>query len=89
MPDGPAQVAQDEGLRKTLAMEQSTNPGSSQDELEGNRCVRAEKEKNALFFGYDADAEVDEWRVEHGKELEALAGSNCKTCDAGWGSATR
>ena len=75
MPDGPAQRARDEGLGKMMAMDQSTNSGSSRGESDGNRGVRAEKEKNPLFFGYDADAEVDKWWVEHGKQLEALARS--------------
>ena len=72
---GPAQRARDEGLRKMMAMEQSANSGSSRGESDGNQGVRAEKEKNSLFFGYDANAEADKWWVEHGKEVEALAES--------------
>ena len=75
MLDGLAQQAPDEGMRKTMVMEQSVSSGSSRGVSDGDQGVRAEKEKNVLFFGYDADAEVDEWWVEHGKELETLAGS--------------
>jgi len=75
MPDGPAQRIRDEKLRKTMATAQSAGSGPPRGESDSNQDMRAAKEESDLFYGYDADAEVDKWWVEHRKELEALAGS--------------
>jgi len=71
LPDGPEQRERDEKMRSAMALELSDNSGASGGGSGVNQEQWGDKEKNDIFFGYDADAEVDKWWVAHGKKLEA------------------
>ena len=66
LPDGPEQRARDENWRKWTAAARSADPGA----LQRDQNYQGEKKKRDALFGYDADAEVDKWWAEHGRELE-------------------
>jgi len=72
LPDGPEQRERDASMRKAMALELSSDTEALRRELTGNRNQWADRAKNDVLFGYDADAEVDKWWTAHGKELKVL-----------------
>ena len=54
-------------MRKAMALELSGKPQCKSDD---NQNQWADKKKNDILFGYDADAEVDKWWVTHGWRFE-------------------
>jgi salicylate hydroxylase len=75
LPDGPEQRERDENMRKAMALELSGNSGALRRESDGNQNQWADKKKTDVLFGYDGDAEADEWWAVHGKELEVFVRS--------------
>ncbi|EIN04497.1 FAD/NAD(P)-binding domain-containing protein [Punctularia strigosozonata HHB-11173 SS5] len=71
LPDGPEQRHRDAQMRAAMRVElgESNDDGSDA----GNPNQWADKVKNRIQFGYDADAEAERWWAQHGRELEALA----------------
>jgi len=72
LPDGPEQRKRDESMRRAMALELSGNAEALRSESSGNQNQWADKTKSEILFGYDADAEVEEWWAAHGRELESL-----------------
>ena len=70
LPDGPEQRQRDESMRRAMLLELSGNLKALQQESVGNQNQWADKTKNDILFGYDADAEVDKWWATHGRKLE-------------------
>lgn len=70
LPDGLEQRERDEGMRKAMALELS---GALNNETVGNQNQWADKKKNDVLFGYDADAEADKWWAAHKWELDSEA----------------
>ncbi|OCH87107.1 FAD/NAD-P-binding domain-containing protein [Obba rivulosa] len=81
LPDGPAQAARDASMRaamdaelRMLEREREGKPAALEDTLEGNYNQWADRRKNEMQFGYDAEAVADRWWEEHGeKEIGRLA----------------
>ena len=75
LPDGPEQRERDENMRKVMALELSDNLEALQRESVGNPNQWGDKPKSDILYGYDADAEVDEWWAAHRRELEVFVRS--------------
>jgi len=63
--DGPEQEARDADMRAAML-------NSDMGDFEGNQNQWADKKKNATQFGYDADAEVDQWWRKNGEKILRL-----------------
>ena len=75
LPDGPEQEARDADMRAAMEKELAMLRGENVDlTLEGNSNQWADRKKNMMQFGYDADAEADKYWVEEGeREIGSLA----------------
>lgn len=69
LPDGPEQVARDQAMRVAMEAEKNANEVSTI----GNPNQWADKEKNHIQFGYDADEMAERWWNEEGQGLEYVA----------------
>ena len=68
LPDGPEQLKRDTEMRRAMEAElQYLKDGIVRGEAEGNPNQWADKRKNILQFGYDADGIADRWWKEHGE----------------------
>lgn len=67
LPDGPDQAARDHAMR--AAMEAEKNAGDHEGSTIGNPNQWADKEKNRVQFGYDADEIAERWWTEEGNGL--------------------
>jgi salicylate hydroxylase len=76
LPDGPAQRERDEQMRAAMRVELGEAADDGSDA--GNPNQWADKTKNRIQFGYDADGEVDQWWAENGARVEALAQAQAK-----------
>lgn len=75
LPDGPEQRERDENMRRAMVMQLSGSLGVFQRDSVANLKSAEETKKSDDMFGYDADAEVENWWAANGMELEAFAGS--------------
>ena len=66
LPDGPYQVARDQAMLAAMEAEKNADEGSTI----GNPNQWADKEKNRVQFGYDADETAERWWAENGQGLE-------------------
>ena len=75
LPDGPEQEARDADMRAAMEAEFRMLRGEPVDvTLEGSKNQWADRKKNMMQFGYDADAVADRWWAEVGeKEIGGLA----------------
>lgn len=74
LPDGPEQEARDASMRAAMDVELRTLKGEKVDARnEGSANQWADKRKNEIQFGYDADAAADAWWAEVGeREIGSL-----------------
>lgn len=75
--DGPDQEARDADMRRAMKVELARMSGEAGGEpvLEGNSNQWADQKKNAIQFGYDADAVVDQWWSAVGETTVGRIGS--------------
>ena len=69
LPDGPEQRMRDEDMKKTVVLQFPGNSEALQREPTGNQNRSADKARDVIVFGYDADFEVDKWWAAHEKKL--------------------
>ncbi|KAI0347313.1 FAD/NAD(P)-binding domain-containing protein [Trametopsis cervina] len=76
LPDGPEQEARDRSMREAMEAELRLLKGEKVDVTsEGNSNQWADRTKNRLQFGYDADVEADRyWAQEGEKTIGSLGG---------------
>ena len=82
LPDGPEQEARDASMKAAMEKELAMLRG---EELEGNLGFDgnlnqwADRKKNLLQFGYDADAAAEQWWAEEGeREVGSLGQQDLK-----------
>ncbi|KAI0925362.1 hypothetical protein AcV7_005629 [Taiwanofungus camphoratus] len=73
LPDGPEQQARDDDMRRAMAAEltmlerERAGLPAEEEKLEGNPNQWADRTKNQVQFGYDADDVADRWWREVGE----------------------
>ncbi|KIK82238.1 hypothetical protein PAXRUDRAFT_832326 [Paxillus rubicundulus Ve08.2h10] len=79
LPDGPEQEKRDRQMRAAMEAElreaRGEPPLLKPDCSKGNANQWADKEKNRIQFGYDADEEAEKWWWDHGKSTIACLGT--------------
>ncbi|KAI0699405.1 FAD/NAD(P)-binding domain-containing protein [Cytidiella melzeri] len=78
LPDGPEQEARDRSMREAMELELKMLKGEEVDvRSEGSLNQWADRRKNQMQFGYDADAEAEKFWVQEGEStIGSLAGSH-------------
>lgn len=66
LPDGPDQEARDEAMRSAMNVELGISDASNVHN--GNPNQWADKEKNKIQFGYDADEVAENWWIDIGEK---------------------
>ncbi|KAF9236355.1 FAD/NAD(P)-binding domain-containing protein [Melanogaster broomeanus] len=82
LPDSPEQEQRDAQMRAAMedALREARGepPLSISDSSTGNANQWADKGKNRIQFGYDADEEAEKWWQEHGNSSIGLVGTTAK-----------
>jgi salicylate hydroxylase len=78
LPDGPEQERRDQSMREAMELELRMLRGENVDvRSEGNSNQWADRRKNEIQFGYDADAEADKfWAQEGDRTIGSLGATS-------------